>query len=323
MGSSSVSFFCSTLALASLITVLAASAAPAQNVGIGTTTPAELLHVAGKTRTDQLQVTSGASTGYVLTSDVLGNATWQPAGGGGSGLPAGSANQTLRCVSGTTWAPTSDVVITSTGHVGIGTTSPSISYDLDIGNGGFRSVGANNVITGELGVSRTSAPSYDLHVDGDARFENIGVNTNPSTSYKLYVSGAVRFSSLPTGSGTAVVIDSSGNIRKQSSTLEHKEDVRDLEVDEDRLLDLRPVSFRWKPEHGGDEDVGLIAEEVAETMPELAWHEPAADGQGMVPAGVRYDKLGVYLIDVVAKQRDRIEELEARLARLEQALEAR
>jgi hypothetical protein len=47
------------------------------NVGIGTTTPTEKLDVSGKTKTINLQVTSGATAGYVLTSDSSGNGTWQ------------------------------------------------------------------------------------------------------------------------------------------------------------------------------------------------------------------------------------------------------
>jgi nucleoid-associated protein YgaU len=45
------------------------------------------LYVTGKTLTNQLQVTGGTlSSGYVLTSDGSGNATWQaPTGGGGGG----------------------------------------------------------------------------------------------------------------------------------------------------------------------------------------------------------------------------------------------
>jgi hypothetical protein len=47
------------------------------NVGIGLTTPSEKLEVSGKTKTTTLQVTSNPTDGYVLTSDVSGNATWQ------------------------------------------------------------------------------------------------------------------------------------------------------------------------------------------------------------------------------------------------------
>ena len=54
------------------------------DVGIGTS-PSERLDVSGKTKTIELQVTNGANIGYVLTSDVFGNATWQPAPSGTGG----------------------------------------------------------------------------------------------------------------------------------------------------------------------------------------------------------------------------------------------
>ena len=49
-------------------------------VGINTETPTERLDVNGKTKTSQLQVTTSPTSGYVLTSDISGNATWQPSG---------------------------------------------------------------------------------------------------------------------------------------------------------------------------------------------------------------------------------------------------
>jgi hypothetical protein len=52
------------------------------NVGIGTTTPSEKLDVSGKTKTINFQMTSGATNGYVLTSDASGNASWQASSGG-------------------------------------------------------------------------------------------------------------------------------------------------------------------------------------------------------------------------------------------------
>ncbi|HET6244412.1 MAG: hypothetical protein H0V01_15325 [Bacteroidetes bacterium] len=65
--------------------VLGGTGADAVNVGINTTAPTAKLDVNGKTKTNSLQVTTGAALGYVLTSDASGNATWQSAGGGGSG----------------------------------------------------------------------------------------------------------------------------------------------------------------------------------------------------------------------------------------------
>lgn len=49
----------------------------AGTVGIGTDTPSEKLEVSGKTKTTNFQMTSGATNGYVLTSDASGNGTWQ------------------------------------------------------------------------------------------------------------------------------------------------------------------------------------------------------------------------------------------------------
>ncbi|MES2812019.1 MAG: hypothetical protein V4670_06075 [Bacteroidota bacterium] len=73
------------------------------NVGIGTLTPAEKLDVNGKTKTTNLQVTTGAGAGKVLTSDATGNATWQ--------APANS------------WTTTGNNILNNnTGNVGIGVT---------------------------------------------------------------------------------------------------------------------------------------------------------------------------------------------------------
>lgn len=53
------------------------------NVGIGLSIPTAKLDVIGKTKTTNLQVTTGAGAGKILTSDVAGNASWTtPVAGG-------------------------------------------------------------------------------------------------------------------------------------------------------------------------------------------------------------------------------------------------
>ncbi len=71
---------------------------PSGNVGIGTPTPGDKLDVAGTIRTDSFRMPTGASDGYVLTSDSAGTGTWQlmPESGditavyAGTGLTGGS-----------------------------------------------------------------------------------------------------------------------------------------------------------------------------------------------------------------------------------------
>jgi hypothetical protein len=76
------------------------------DVGIGTITPSARLDVVGTVEAQGLKLTTGATDGYVLTSDASGSGTWQPA------------------------SPDSDWVISGdeiysgvTGNVGIGTTN--------------------------------------------------------------------------------------------------------------------------------------------------------------------------------------------------------
>ncbi len=63
-------------------------------VGIGTTSPMSPLHVNGTAQINGLLMPSGAAAGRVLTSDAIGNATWQSPSGGGLSLPfTGSSSQ--------------------------------------------------------------------------------------------------------------------------------------------------------------------------------------------------------------------------------------
>ena len=51
------------------------------NVGIGTSSPTDKLTVVGTGSFQNLKILSGASNGYVLTSDANGLATWQSLSG--------------------------------------------------------------------------------------------------------------------------------------------------------------------------------------------------------------------------------------------------
>ncbi|MFI2673996.1 tail fiber domain-containing protein [Streptomyces albidoflavus] len=120
------------------------------------------------------------------------------------------------------------------------------------------------------------------------------------------------------GSGTyyAVWVDGSGRFGRNTSSLRYKQNVRDITVDPEAVLALRPRLYdRLPDEEGGQyarDEFGLIAEEVAQTLPEIV----TRDEQGQIDA-LRYDLLGVALLPVVQEQDRRIADLEARLAALE------
>ncbi|MFI5863570.1 tail fiber domain-containing protein [Streptomyces sp. NPDC051546] len=123
------------------------------------------------------------------------------------------------------------------------------------------------------------------------------------------------------GSGTyyAVWVRGDGGFCRNTSSIKYKENVRDFEIAPEGVLALKPRIYDRKAEvneageieAGNTDEVGLIAEEVAEHLP---WIVNYLDGQ---IDGLRYDLLGVALLPVVQGQAKQINALEDRLAALE------
>ena len=72
-----------------------------------------------------------------------------------------------------------------------------------------------------------------------------------------------------------------------------------------RIERLRPVTFDWKST--GERDIGLIAEEVAEVVPDAV----AFDAEGA--NGIDYQDLTALLIQAVQEQQAQIRELQRQL----------
>jgi hypothetical protein len=152
--------------------------------------------------------------------------------------------------------------------------------------GGSNGVG-NLYVYGKVGIGMTS-PTEKLDVDETARLRN-----------------------MPSGAGTAVVADANGVLTLATSSKRYKKNIATLEIDPKQSLELQPVRFEWKST--GEQDIGLIAEDVDQVIPELVIYN--ADGQ---PQAVKYDKVPLYLIETVKQQQRTIEQLKADLTELQQ-----
>jgi Chaperone of endosialidase len=136
----------------------------------------------------------------------------------------------------------------------------------------------------------------------------------PTRQTKAFIAG-IRGMTTANPNAIAVLIDSNGQLGTVSSSRRYKEDIADMADASARLLALRPVTFHYKKPYadgGKPTQYGLIAEEVAETFPELA----VLNDQGQ-PETVKYQDLAPLLLNEFLKEHARVKDLETRIAELE------
>ena len=123
-----------------------------------------------------------------------------------------------------------------------------------------------------------------------------------------------------------VLVDSLGQLGTISSSRRFKEDIEDMGEATEKLLELRPVVFRYKQhkETYGDGvplEYGLIAEEVDEVFPDLVIY----DEEGR-PETVKYHLLSSMLLNELqehVREKDaEIEDLRTRVERFEALAQA-
>lgn len=187
--------------------------------------------------------------------------------------------------------------------------------------------GSSNIAIGRGAGEDVTAGSFNIFIgnDGDTvALQNNTIRIGDVLQTATFITG-IDGRAVDGATDSPVIIDANNKLGTNTSSRRFKYDIADLGADGARLQALRPVSFKYLPDQGrGDSrQFGLIAEEVAEAMPELVVMK---DGQ---PFTVRYHQLPPLLLAEVqrlererATQTTRIEALERELAGLRTLVEA-
>jgi hypothetical protein len=209
------------------------------------------------------------------------------------------------------------------GNVAVGANSlqAGVNNNTALGYGALGAAsGSENIGLGHNGGAAIGAGDFNIEigtpgVSGDAHTLRVGAAASIA---QTYIAGIVG---QPAPSGIAVMIGADGKLGTTNSSAIYKTDIHDMGAASAVLLELRPVSFKYKPEYddAGTQQYGLIAEEVERVAPELVVH--GADGKLLT---VRYDQVNAMLLNEVQRlrvendaQRAALKQIQARLKAIE------
>jgi hypothetical protein len=129
-------------------------------------------------------------------------------------------------------------------------------------------------------------------VFGDSSSED--VTASATDEVRFQASGGFVIEGNLTATGTVT----------ENSSIRYKTGVSDFSPEESDVLNLRLK--RYVKKDTGHEEVGLIAEETIEHLPEVV----KCDREGR-PDAINYSRVGLHLVPEVSENRDRVESVEA------------
>ena len=201
------------------------------------------------------------------------------------------------------------------------------SFNTAVGNESLtaNTTGSSNIAIGYLAGADLTTGDRNIAIGnrgvaGESNTIRIG-NANHNRVFFHGIEG------VTTGINDAVtvIIDSNGQLGTVSSSIRYKEDINDMGEASGRLLELKPVTFRYKKTRADGEsplEYGLIAEEVAEVFPDLVVLN--ANGQ---PETVKYRLLSSLLLNELQKQHQQLDvqvteirELKEQMTKLSEAV---
>lgn len=192
------------------------------NVGIGVPGPSEKLDVGGKTKTINFQMTSGVSDGYVLTSDSLGNGTWQlPAPFTGNTSATSVTNLYIKNIYGTSPITIHDS-IKSIGSQSTGVTSFAFGGNVSAFGDYSHAEGGGTIAIGNAAHAEgknTQAIGNFSHAEG-AQTISSGVSSHAQGNNTTSIGDSSHASgSGSTASGTTSFVHGSNSVAGGISTI--------------------------------------------------------------------------------------------------------
>lgn len=190
------------------------------------------------------------------------------------------------------------------GNLGIGTESPERAVHIKGPNAVFRMDRSTN--SAAFMMVRTDAAgqilkNYVLGVDaygpnnGQFVINDLGQSVGGGGSRRMTIDNAGNVTFGETVSAKSFI---------SQSSLRFKEEIRPIAGALALVLRLRGVRFAWKD--SGQADIGLIAEEVENVLPEIVRRDET--GQA---AGLDYGKLAAVLIEALKELQRSVDELSA------------
>ena len=162
--------------------------------------------------------------------------------------------------------------------------------------GGFNTLIGNGADVGSNNLSFATAIGANASVNSSSTIA-LGRADGSDT---VVVPGKLQVDTLGAAGATSLCINGSNRIASCSSSLRYKTNLAPYSNGLNILSRLRPITFDWK--EGGMHDLGLGAEDVAAIDPLLVTY----NSRGQVE-GVKYDRVGVVLINAVTEQQQIIE----------------
>jgi hypothetical protein len=181
---------------------------------------------------------------------------------------------------------------------------------------GMNSTGGLNTAVGFLAGSKILGGTFNIDIGNTAPGDESNVIRIGDTQSATFLAGV---NGVTSSGGTAVLVNSSGQLGTTTSSLRFKEDVEEMGEASAVLMQLRPVTFHYKPAFDDGSRLlqyGLIAEEVAAVSLGLVQTDP----QGR-PLAVRYHFVNAMLLNEVQKQHAKSAEHSAEIANLKARLD--